>query len=195
MKLQLDELDRTLKDKPAPLIRLRNLLQHAMNLADDALLGERLLQGDIAISKTPEDLNALVTEVVQQFQAATRTTMKLALDPRVGLVAVDPAAFPRVIYNLLTNAIQHGGPGATVTVSTKYIGTQVTLAVADTGSGMPEEKIQRLFGPGAQSDGSDQGVGLGLYIVTNITRAHGGTLSARSEEGRGTEITLTLPCE
>jgi len=192
MKLQLDELDRTIQEPPPALKRLRNLLQHAMNLADDALLGEKLLQGDSSISKTPEDLNLLIGEVVQQFRAATRTTIQTELDPKVGQVAVDPAAFPRVVYNLLTNAIQHGGPSATITVRTRFAANLVTITVADSGVGMPPEKVKRLFDP-PKSDHVDQGVGLGLYIVTEITRAHGGTISATSTEGKGTQIDLTLP--
>jgi two-component system, sensor histidine kinase and response regulator len=100
----------------------------------------------------------------------------------------DPDRLVQVISNLLGNAIQHGEPGASVQV--EVCGSSpdvVTCAVTNVGT-MPEGTAASLFTPFAQSAAATRGTGLGLYIVDQIVRAHGGGVEGRSADGETTFV-------
>jgi signal transduction histidine kinase len=73
------------------------------------------------------------------------------------------------------------------------VGDEVEVLIADTGHGIPPERIGRIFDPGFTTKGATLGTGLGLSIVYQIVSGHGGEILVESEEGRGTTFTLRLP--
>lgn len=119
----------------------------------------------------------------------------LALDRREAtlspIVAGDPDTLRQVFLNLFRNAAEALGPGGTATVAVTRLDGEVEVAVADTGTGIPEEIQDRVFEPlfTTRSDGT----GLGLSIVRRIVEAHGGTVSLGSEAGVGTTVLVRLP--
>ena len=103
----------------------------------------------------------------------------------------------QVFTNLVDNALKFTPEGGQVMLSAEQVGDEIELSVADTGSGVPNEALPRLFDRFYQVDesragGSSHGTGLGLAIVKEIIRAHGGRIGVRSE-GNGTIFIVHLP--
>src|SRR5919108_6506366 len=100
----------------------------------------------------------------------------------------------KVVFNLLSNAFKHTFEGG-ITVTLRWCGGHVELTVADSGVGIPEAELSRLFErfhrvKGAQSR-THEGTGIGLALVQELIRAHGGTVSIESQEGQGSTFTVT----
>lgn len=109
----------------------------------------------------------------------------------------DPARLAQVLRNLLANAIAHTPPGGSVTLAARGEGDRVVFTVRDTGEGIAPEHLPRVFDRFYRVDGARSreagGSGLGLSIVKQLVEAHGGTVSAESELGRGAAFHFTLP--
>jgi signal transduction histidine kinase len=151
--------------------------------------------GKLALSPVATDLGATVREVVDELRAAwpDRT---IELEPRGDLQGRwDPARIQQATSNLIANALQHGDPRKAVHVSVDGIGTAVLLKVKNEGTPIPSDLKPVLFEPFSRgtSDGSPQGLGLGLYVVKQIAIAHGGTVDVESSSEVGTVFTLLLP--
>lgn len=101
----------------------------------------------------------------------------------------------QVWMNLLSNAAQAvRGPGEVV-ISTRIDGDWVSVAISDTGTGIPEEQLSRIFDPFFTTKPVGEGTGLGLTVTYGIMERHGGTISVESEVGAGTTFTVKLPIE
>ncbi|HEY7954719.1 MAG TPA: ATP-binding protein [Polyangia bacterium] len=101
----------------------------------------------------------------------------------------------QVFMNLLVNACQAMGDKGTITLTTRAMnrGEEVEVTIADTGAGIPRDRLERIFDPGFTTKGAPLGTGLGLSIVFQIVEGHGGEIRVESEVGRGTAFTLRLP--
>jgi signal transduction histidine kinase len=110
-------------------------------------------------------------------------------------VLADPRWMHHAITNLLTNALKFSRPGGSVTIDTGIAGTDAFLHVTDTGIGIPAAELPRIFDRfwRGQQASQTSGSGIGLAIAAELARAHGGTLTADSEPGVGTRMTLRLP--
>ncbi len=114
-------------------------------------------------------------------------------------IAADPDALRQVLTNLFDNALRHTPDGGRIAVSAEPAarGAGVTIAVADTGSGIAPEHLPRIFerfyraDPGRSRD--EGGTGLGLAIVKHLVEAHGGRVEAHSTVGKGTTILMSFP--
>ena len=107
----------------------------------------------------------------------------------------DPRWLHQVITNLLTNALKFTPADGRVTIATQSAGTQALLTVTDTGTGITPGELPRIFDRfwrGRQASHTS-GSGIGLAVAAELTRAHGGQLSATSQPGRQTQMTLALP--
>lgn len=120
--------------------------------------------------------------------------LELRSEVGAGLPAldVDRVRIGEVLANLLSNAVRHTPSGGTITLSASSDTGGVAFAVADTGEGIPPEELDHVFDRFAKSAES-RGVGLGLAIAKSLVHAHGGTISAESDPGRGTTIRFVLP--
>lgn len=107
----------------------------------------------------------------------------------------DPRWLHQIITNLLSNAVKYTPAGGTVAISAGPVGKNAVLTVTDTGAGIPADELPRVFDRFWRGRQASQisGSGIGLAIAAELAVAHGGQLTARSELGRGTEMTLTLP--
>jgi signal transduction histidine kinase len=144
-------------------------------------------------------LGALVSEVCERLQtraAAKGITLSADLPAAPIEVLADPADLDRVVTNLVGNAVKYTEAGS-VRVSLARDGDRVRLAVADTGIGIPEESIPKLFQEFYRAKNAkaldEAGTGLGLTIVKDLVDRYGGQVSVESQEGVGTTFTVVLP--
>jgi signal transduction histidine kinase len=140
------------------------------------------------------DLGAAVASwaTEAQEQAVARgVTLHLEGLADLGLVAVHDPTLRRAVVNLVQNALDAMPQGGRLTLAGHGTATQVQVQVQDTGSGMPAALLERMFEPLYTT--KPGGTGLGLYIVQEIVRAHGGQITVQSTEGHGTTFTITLP--
>ena len=151
--------------------------------------------GALPLHRESTDLGVLATEVGAAFRAAAeaagiRLTVQSADD--LPLMDVDPVRLREVLTNLLTNALRHTPRGGEIAIALRADARALTLAVSDSGEGIPADHLPHIFDRFYKSD-SSPGSGLGLAIAKNIVAAHGGDISAESAPGQGTTIRFTLP--
>ncbi len=159
-------------------------------LIEEILLASRLDGGgEAALAKEEVDLVGLVAEECAVTDA--RLTFADGVPP---LVMGDPRLLRRLVRNLLQNAERHGGGAPEVTVGRD--GVLATLTVADRGPGVPEAERERIFEPFYRASGAREregGVGLGLALVREIARKHGGDVVCLGRPGGGGLFRVTLP--
>jgi signal transduction histidine kinase len=151
-----------------------------------------------------QDVAAIATKVIQALNlVGEKVDVTVALEAADDLppAPVDQKQLYNAIYNLVNNAIPETPPGGGVTVRLSAIpdgefpeGGCLTIEVADTGRGMPEEVRAKLFTDDAIST-KPGGTGLGTRIVKNTVEAHGGTIAVESEKDKGSTFTIRLPLE
>jgi len=176
----------SLRDEVLRLARMVGDLQ-TLAAADAAAMQLTLRPGDLAsIAATAAD------SLAGQFEAAGITLhRKLTPVP----VLADAHWLHQVVTNLLTNALKFTPAGGRVTIEAGPADGQARLRVSDTGAGIPAEELPRIFNRfwrGRQAS-TVSGSGIGLAIAAELAQAHGGQLTAASQPGQGTELTLTLP--
>jgi signal transduction histidine kinase len=166
----------------------------------NALLDVARIETD-GLTSAPEttDLVQITRDVLQPFAtAATRAGLVLEteLDPGLGLVVADPELWEKIVVNLVANAIKFTSDGS-VRVSLTRRDDEVVLRVTDTGLGIPEAEVARVFDRfhRVQNDGSRniQGTGVGLTLVAEAARAMGGSAVAESVLGVGSTFEVRLP--
>lgn len=130
-------------------------------------------------------------------EIAPQIPPQIQLETRYGWtpdVQVNAEQLRSVLVNLVLNAVEATSAGGKILVETAQENSCAILAVSDTGRGMSREFMQRkLFRPFQTT--KTRGMGIGLYQCKHIVEAHGGTLTAESEEGKGTRMIVCLPCE
>ena len=143
------------------------------------------------LSKKETDLNNLIKQVLnleQQLCGNQRIKIAAQLKP-IPRMFLDYEQMEQVLLNLFVNAIQAMPNGGCLRVTSCLVADQIVLTVADTGVGIPKEKLDKIFDPFFTL--KEQGTGLGLFIVYRIIQAHGGTIEVTSYEG--TKFTICLP--
>jgi PAS domain S-box-containing protein len=156
---------------------------------------------EAALDLAPVDLGQLARAALEGCQPlAARSGIELReeIPENLPRVMADRDRIGEVFYNLLHNAVKFSPGGGTITVRmTAQEEGYVQIEVSDTGIGIPEEKLDRIFDRFYQVDGSSRrrfgGVGLGLAIVKQIVEAHGGQVTARSRVGEGSAFQFSLP--
>ncbi|HEX9128724.1 MAG TPA: ATP-binding protein [Gemmatimonadaceae bacterium] len=124
-------------------------------------------------------------------------TLDMAIEQGVETIYADRTALEQILLNLVENAIRHTGEGGRITIRTTRNGDGVSVAVDDTGSGIPPEHLPRIFERFYRADSGRSrdagGTGLGLAIVKHLVEAHGGTVRADSTVGVGTTVSIFFP--
>lgn len=147
----------------------------------------------VAVDAVVRDAEAMVDPQIRSKGIDYRLE---SCDPRITVLA-DSDKLQQVLINLLVNATKFTDEGGTITISCETDDVTVKVRVADTGVGIPEEKLSHIFDAFVQLDRSlnrpREGVGLGLTISRELTRAMGGDLSVDSAVGQGSTFTITLP--
>ena len=189
-------LDGVTEPSPEELGSLRDEVLRLARMVDDL---QTMAAADAAIlqlTREPHDLagiaGAAADSLARRFEAAEVTLDRhLASAP----VLADERWMHQVVTNLLGNALKFTPAGGTVTIRTWQDGLSAVLEVADTGVGIPADELPRIFDRfwRGQAAAQTSGSGIGLSVAAELTRAHGGTLTAASQPGEWTRLTVTMP--
>ncbi len=156
--------------------------------------------GELKLHYQGEDVPQLINQTVAAVQAeATAKGLSLSVDlaDKLPVVNVDSHRISQVLRNLLENAMAHTGKGDSIAVTATEQGNWVEVSVSDTGKGIPDEDLPNIFERFYRVDKSRTratgGSGLGLTIGKRLVEAHGGKIEVRSELGKGSRFSFTVP--
>lgn len=159
----------------------------------------RIETGRAELALEPVDLNSLMEEVIDQLGPQI-DRQQLTLETRffadLPAVKVDRARISQVLVNILHNAIKFTAPGGRIAVATRVHDGSVTIEVSDTGTGISASDLPHIFERFYKADRARSGragTGMGLAIAKHVAEAHGGSVRAQSEEGRGSTFSVSLP--
>ncbi|MBU3054895.1 ATP-binding protein [Pseudomonas indica] len=180
--------------------------EHLLKVINDILDFSRIERGALELERIPFNLLELIQGSVLVFQhSAQQRGLDLRIETQSGLedmeVQGDPTRLRQILVNLIGNALKFTEEGSIrVEIRWQALDTEVlwfTCAVRDSGIGIPAERLEHMFDAFQQADSSISrrygGTGLGLPIARTLAERMGGTLSAESEEGRGSVFTLEIP--
>lgn len=169
------------------------------NLIGDLLDVTKIQSGKLQFNEEEFDFNLLVKEIVEEVQRTTEKHQIKAELVNLKFITGDKERIGQVLTNLLTNAIKYSPHSQKINVSSTADSNCVTLCVRDYGVGIPKENQTKVFeqfyrvsGPGKETF---PGLGLGLYITSEIIKRQGGRVWVESEEGKGSTFCFTLPLE
>jgi two-component system, OmpR family, sensor histidine kinase BaeS len=189
-------LDGVVEPSAAQLSSLRDEVLRLARLVDDLHTLAAAEAAALQLTMHPIDLAEIAGvaagSLAGRFEAAG-ITLERRLAP-VGVLA-DAQRMHQVVTNLLSNALKFTPAGGRVTLETGPAGDMARLCVADTGPGIPDDELPRIFDRfwrGRQA-AAVAGSGIGLAVVAELVRAHGGSVTASSVQGRGTQLVMTLP--
>jgi len=155
---------------------------------------ERLPLRDFATSSSVVNLGDLVAARAEFLRASTDRTMNVTIQPGLQ-VRADAALLERVIDNLAGNAFKYSPPHTPVAISVRQLGATAVLEVEDRGLGIPAEERERIFrrfARGSAAKGTE-GLGLGLSLVAEVARWHGGSVSVDDADAGGARFRVSLP--
>lgn len=172
-----------------------------LGVVNDILDFSKIEAGKLRMENTEVPLIDVVrqaVEIVGALANAKRLALRVKLAPDLPQTVLgDPLRLGQVLLNLLSNAIKFTEVGS-VTLFASRQGAQLVFKVSDTGIGMNEEQLSRLFKPFQQADGSTTrhfgGTGLGLAITKRILELMGGTIQVESRPGAGSSFEVSVPC-
>jgi PAS domain S-box-containing protein len=187
MKRQRDVIDRQ--------------VTHMARLLDDLLDVSRITRGLITLKQRPLPVLQILTQALETTQpliASQNHTLNYTPPPPEILVYGDLDRLAQVVGNLLTNAAKYTPRGGKIRLEARLAGKEVVIRVADNGMGIEPDMLAHVFDLFAQAGRSLErslgGLGIGLTIVNNMVRMHGGTVEARSEgPGKGSEFLVRIP--
>jgi len=143
------------------------------------------------------DVNALLSETIEEITVQPvfdQVEIVTRLDPSLPEIQADPAQLREVFVNLMTNAAEAMDDGGSLTINTASAEDEmIKIAFQDTGCGIPEQNLSKIFTPFFTTKAIGKGTGLGLAIVYGIIKMHRGQIYVESEVGVGSTFTITLP--
>jgi PAS domain S-box-containing protein len=140
------------------------------------------------------NINALIAELVEFVRYEldeARINCVMELGENMPLIDFDERFMKQALLNLIKNAIAAMNDGGTLTITTGFNDTEIQISVKDTGVGISEENLPKIFEPYFTT--KPTGTGLGLTLVFKIVREHRGDLNVKSREGEGADFIITLP--
>jgi two-component system, sensor histidine kinase ChiS len=169
------------------------------NLVNDILDFSKLRNETIELQIKPVEMRAIASVVLTLSQPLLgQKDLQLinTISPDLPTVNADENRVQQILHNLVGNAIKFTDSG-TVEISARVVDNQLAISVTDTGIGIPEDKLDRIFESFEQADGTIArqygGTGLGLAITKKLVELHGGEIAVESTVGVGSQFTFTLP--
>lgn len=194
-----------IKDLAGNLERVEHHSGRLNSIASAMMIYDRRTEGGFQ----PVELNQLIVEqtnlgyqAIRVYEPGFSAEVSMELDPALGETVVVPEDVARVISNLVMNAceamveklrVEGSGYQPRLTVATKNSEDAVTMMVRDNGMGMNREMMARMFNPFVTTRSTGRNMGLGLSLVWDVIREHGGSVEPESEPGRYTEMKVQLP--
>src|SRR5262249_24495290 len=170
-----------------------------LKLVNMLLEFSRIEAGRVQAVCEPTDLAAFTAEVASKFPSpGQRARMRMIVDcpPLTRPVSRDRDQGEKIVLNLLSNAFKFTLEGE-IAVALRQVGPEIKLSVRDTGAGIPAEELPRLFERFHQVQGvrgrALEGTGIGLALVAELVKLHGGSIRAESMLGRGSTFIVSLP--
>ncbi len=192
--------DEVLKPTHERLALIYTEIERLQNLVDDLKFLSQMDAGELPMHMTPTSPRSLLEHAAAPFQhRAGQQKVMLIIQAHSDLPSLDfdEGRMMQVLGNLLVNALRYTPSGGKIVLSAEKQGDKLVMAVTDTGTGISPENLPFIFDRFQRADKSrhtDSGEsGLGLAIVRALVEAHGGTVGASSEEGRGTRIEMHFP--
>jgi PAS domain S-box-containing protein len=176
--------------------------RHLLDLINDILDLAKIGAGKLELALEPASIEMICQaslRLTKQIAHKQRLSVDLTLDPAVTLLQVDARRVKQILVNLLSNAVKFTPEGGSIglEVAGDAARQAVDLTVWDTGIGIAQEQMTRLFQPFVQLDSrlarQYEGTGLGLALVYRMVELHGGSISVTSEVGHGSRFTVALP--
>jgi PAS domain S-box-containing protein len=185
--------------KAAMVIRMDAQVNRLTNLIGDLLDVTKINSGRLQFNKTWFDFNQVIKETVDDLQHTTQKHKLIADFAAIGQIFSDKDRISQVITNLITNAIKYSPHTDKIVINTFFKNNEAIVCVQDFGIGIPEDKKERVFEQFYRVSGNKQhtfpGLGLGLYISSEIIKREGGRMWVNSIEGKGSTFCFALPVE
>ena len=177
---QLEDVERIIHESE----RSRSIVKGILNFAREE-----------KVDREPTDINALLLESVEAARAldpSGQVRVELDLDDALGLCRVDRRQMRQVFDNIIKNATEAMPGGGSLALESRQGVGQFTVAISDTGPGIPEENLPKLFSPFFTTKPAGKGTGLGLVVCYGIVKMHGGTIEATNRPGGGAQFEITI---
>jgi two-component system CheB/CheR fusion protein len=173
-------------------------VERLARLVSDLMDVGRLQTGHLKLHMEPVSLNEAVTQAVEAARLlAPDQPIELSLPDKSLMVDGDPVRIEQIVTNLLNNAVKYAPDSPRIWVRLRQVKDQAELQVEDAGPGIATEKLPYLFTRYYQAEaaiqGSQSGLGLGLFLTKELVTAHGGTVDVTSRKHQGTTFTVTFP--
>ena len=180
------------------LCRIKTEAEKLTRMTDELTDLSMIEQREAVLNKDSLQIAGLVRQAVARLQPQVDKkglTMKTEIGDDLPALVMDRFRIEQVLLNLVYNAVKFTPPGGSITISVQKKGGEILVSVSDTGIGIPNEELPRVFERFYKVNRArdDEGSGLGLAISRHIISAHGGKIWAESEEGKGSVFFFTLP--
>jgi signal transduction histidine kinase len=194
-----DGVPGSLNAKQARLVTvIGNSTDRLLRLVNQMLELSRLRAGVLPLARERVDVARVVGRAVEELRPQAEEGGVALTRERVGdqfEVRGDEDRLAQVVVNLVANAVRFTPRGGRVTVRLIDAGPEIEIQVEDTGVGIPAAALPRIFDSWRQAHIDRGGTGLGLAVVRGVVLAHGGRVTAESQEGKGSRFTVLLPRE
>jgi signal transduction histidine kinase len=170
--------------------RLHTILNSLLDIS-------RMESGRVPMEFRAVSPHSMVLEAIEPFRMAAQdqgVTLSVEMPGDLSEVRADTTRIGHVFGNLLSNALKYTPPGGRITLSAEAEEEWIRFSISDTGRGIPNKYLPRIFEQffRVPDQGAETGAGLGLAIVKEIVEAHGGTVSVESQEGKGSSFAFVL---
>lgn len=175
--------------------------ERAINLVNDLLDVSRIQEGHIQLELRPTKIEKVVEEIIDNFNTlikASRVSINFEIiNGPLPAVETDQEKLKRIIINLLSNSIKYTPADGQIRIAVQNNKNHLTISVSDTGIGIPKADQRKVFEKFFRSPSviklAPDGTGLGLFIAKSLIEAMSGKISFKSQEGKGTTFSFTLP--
>lgn len=175
--------------------------ERMIRLVNDLLKLSRMDSEEYELNQEFVDFNKFFSAIIERFEFSKSQNVQFQrqFTDESLFVEIDPDKMTQVIDNIISNALKYSPDGGTVCFGIEKAEDNIIVSIADEGMGIPQDMVKRIFDRFYRADRARSramgGTGLGLAIAKEMIQAHGGTIWAESEEGKGTTIFFTLPLE
>lgn len=176
--------------------KIRNSTAIMQRMIGDLLLVGKIQSGTLAIQPSENELSPIIEAALAAHQnLAKQRGLSISIQNASVLppAFIDPDRITQVLWNLIGNAVKFTPPGGSIIISTRLVGKMIEVSVSDTGPGIPENELPKVFESFWQAKKTaGLGTGLGLAIAKGLVQAHGGDIWVESKTGQGSRFFFTV---